>query len=185
MQINELKENEPLKVTEAYYRSTMPESLLHSLQIEPYEIVNKRVYEVIFTDGDIDRENPQKLENVDEYRINGKKYPYNINFLRSKDIYFRNYTYVIKITIAKKMDTINGISGWFDIVLETSINLHDCNDTKALKEAKRALEIVMKKNTRNHFSSALDLLFSHSKKEEYSKLREEKIANNIYALKKK
>ena len=43
----------------------------------------------------------------------------------------------------------------------------------------------MKKNTRNHFSSALDLLFSHSKKEEYSKLREEKIANNIYALKKK
>lgn len=83
------------------------------------------------------------------------------------------------------MDTINGISGWFDIVLETSINLHDCNDTKALKEAKRALEIVMKKNTRNHFSSTLDLLFSHSKKEEYSKLREEKIANNIYALKKK
>ena len=148
MQINELKENEPLKITEAYYRSTMPESLLHSLQIEPYEIVNKRVYEVIFTDGDIDRENPQKLENVDEYRI-------------------------------------NGISGWFDIVLETSINLHDRNDTKTLKEAKRALEVVMKKNTRNHFSSALDLLFSHSKKEEYSKLREEKIANNIYALKKK
>ena len=185
MKIRELKENEPLKITEAYYRSTMPESLLHSLQIEPYEIVNKRVYEVIFTDGDIDRENPQKSENVDEYRINGKKYPYNINFLRSKDIYFRNYTYVIKITIAKKMDTINGISGWFDIVLETSINLHDRNDTKALKEAKRALEIVMKKNTRNHFSSALDLLFSHSKKEEYSKLREEKIANNIYALKKK
>ena len=36
MQINELKENEPLKVTEAYYRSTMPESLLHSLQIEPH-----------------------------------------------------------------------------------------------------------------------------------------------------
>lgn len=83
------------------------------------------------------------------------------------------------------MDTINGISGWFDIVLETSINLHDCNDTKALKKAKRALEVVMKKNTRNHFSSAFDLLFSHSKKEEYSKLREEKIANNIYALKKK
>ena len=83
------------------------------------------------------------------------------------------------------MDTINGISGWFDIVLETSINLHDRNDTKALKKAKRALEIVMKKNTRKHFSSALNLLFSHSKKEEYSKLREEKIANNIYALKKK
>ena len=37
------------------------------------------------------------------------------------------------------MDTINGISGWFDIVLETSINLHDRNDTKALKKAKRAL----------------------------------------------
>ena len=83
------------------------------------------------------------------------------------------------------MDTINRISGWFDIVLETSINLHDRNDTKALKEAKRALEVVMKKNTQNHFSSALDLLFSRSKKEEYSKLTEEKIANNIYVLKKK
>lgn len=185
MQISELKENEPLKVTEVYYRSTMPESLLRSLQIEPYETVNKRVYEVIFTDGDIDKESPQKSENIDEYSINGKKYPYSVSFLKSKDIYFKNYTYVIKVTIAKKMDTIDGISGWFDIVLDTSINLHDRNDAKALKEAKRALEVVMKKNTRNHFSSALDLLFSCFKKEKSSELTEEKIATNIYALKRK
>ena len=81
------------------------------LQIEPYEIVNKRVYEVLFTDGDIDREGSQKLENIDEYYINGKKYPYSVSFLKSKDIYFKNYTYVIKITVAKKMDTIDGVSG--------------------------------------------------------------------------
>lgn len=84
--------------------------------------------------------------------------------LETKNIYFKNHSYVITYLLAKEFIAVNNGGGWFDVIKDVSIHLENKNDKKALKETKRVIKEIWK------------LLF------EQGEVLEE-ISSNIYTLK--
>lgn len=166
IRIKELKENEPLKIIRV------------SNQVFPDRIKTK-----IFTDGEIEKEGETTSININNYYIKGKKYRYGINQLHTKNIFLKNYSYVIIFTIAQEWRNFGNACGWFNFVKDVSIYLKDLNDKKALKNAKRAIKEFQNCNKRVNYTSPLIMFFSCGNGFETFETR--KVSANIYALRKK
>ena len=188
LKINELTENDPLKAIEVTDHVEFeifldPKPTIESIEKSEKEIEEyKRIQTKIFTDGDISKISEEKIKEIDEYYIGKKKYQYDVDTLKSKDIYFKNHSYVIVYTIASEPMQFGSIHGWFDIIKDVSIYLKDVKDKKALKEAKKIIKAIKNHNNSVNYDSLLEMMIST--RERIVKYDYEKIIDNVYCFKK-
>lgn len=164
MKFIELKEHEPLEIIEA----------TNSFGTE---LIQMR----IFTDGEIEKEGKETTQPIKEYYIGKKKYQYSLNTLKSKNIYFKNHSYVITYLIASEFRDLGNICGWFDVIKDISIYLKNPKDKKALKCAKQAIKEIANHNSSVDSSSLYAMAFSQGKG--LQKFETEIISKNVYSLK--
>lgn len=176
MKLKELRENEPLKVIEVSEHVEMS-NFNYVQNINPVTIEYKRIQMKIFTDGEIEKESEEISQNVEEYYLNKRKYQYDVDTLKVKNIYFKNYSYIITFLIASEVMTVGTINGWYDVVKDIKVYLKNSKDKKALKNAKQAI-----KEINNVDYSMPEMLLSQEKKT--NNFETEKISKNVYCLKK-
>lgn len=188
MKINELKENEPLKVEEASFHIEFsafinPKPIFgveedkEEIEIDEYDRIKTKV----FTDGEIEKISEVQIENIDEYYIGRKRYQYGVDTKKTKDIYLKNYSYVITYLIASEPMQIGTLHGWFDIIKDVKIYLKDTKDKKALKEAKKVIKAIQNHNNSVNYDSLLEMMFSSREPIKYDC---EEIDENVYSLRK-
>lgn len=177
MRIRELKENEPLKVTRVtYHFPAWPDPSTGKIDKDAKPIEDERIKTIIITDGEIEKQNEEVSQNIEEYYIGKSKYHMTVDTLETKNIYFKNHSYVITYLLAKEFRAVNNGGGWFDVIKDVSIHLENKNDKKALREAKRFIKQINECNDYTNYLSSWGLQLP-----EYEEL--EKISKNAYTLK--
>lgn len=169
MKIIELKENEPLEVIKVTKRITLPACFYKDDETKTKEF--EKVKMRIFTDGEIAKETKETFHNINECYIG-----------RTKNLYFKNHSFVIVYLIAEEYMTIGNVAGCFDVIKDISIYLENKKDKKALKSAKRIIKEIANLNKGIDYSSLLGMLVSESKKS--VEFETEEITKNVYSLKK-
>ncbi len=178
MRIRELKENEPLKVTRVtYHFPAWPDPSTGKIDKDAKPIEDERIKTIIFTDGEIEKQTEEASQNIKEFYIGKSKYHMTVDTLETKNIYFKNHSYVITYLLAKEFRAVNNGGGWFDVIKNVSIHLENKNDKKALREAKRFIKQINECNDYTNYLSSWGLQLP-----EYEEL--EKISKNAYTLKK-
>ena len=177
MKIRELKENEPLKVTRlTYHFPAWPDPSTGKLDKDAKPIEDERIKTIIFTDGEIEKQTEEASQNIEEYYIGKSKYHMTVDTLETKNIYFKNHSYVITYLLAKEFMIKGHVRGWFDVIKDVSIYLENGKDKKALREAKRFIKQINECNDYTNYLSSWGLQLP-----EYEEL--EKISKNAYTLK--
>lgn len=169
MKIIELKENEPLEVIKVTKRITLPACFYKDDETKTKEF--EKVKMRIFTDGEIAKETKETFHNINECYIG-----------RTKNLYFKNHSFVIVYLIAEEYMTIGNVAGCFDVIKDISIYLENKKDKKALKSAKRIIKEIANLNKGIDYSSLLGMFVSESKKS--VEFETEEISKNVYSLKK-
>ena len=186
MKIFELKENTPLEVIEVTrHVSFSPFANPTTGKIDTsfnVEAENKQIETRIFTDGEIEKESEETTKKINEFYIGKTKYQYRVDNLKTKNIYFKNHSYVIAYLIANEYMTVGNITGWFKVIKDIKVYLKDKKDKKGLKCAKQVIRAVEKNNNSVDYSTLFGMLLS--RRSETSKIKPEKISNNVYSLKK-
>ena len=178
MKIRELKENEPLKVTRVtYHFPAWPDPSTDKVDKDAKPIEDERIKTIIFTDGEIEKQTEETFQSIDEFYIGKSKYHMTVDTLETKNIYFKNHSYVITYLLAKEFMIKGHVRGWFDVIKDVSIHLENKNDKKALREAKRFIKQINECNDYTNYLSSWGLQLP-----EYEEL--EKISKNAYTLKK-
>ena len=178
MKIRELKENEPLKVTMVtYHFPAWPDPSTGKVDKDAKPIEDERIKTIIFTDGEIEKQTEEVSQDIEEFYIGKSKYHMTVDTLETKNIYFKNHSYVVTYLLAKEFRTIHNGGGWFDVIKDVSIHLENKNDKKALREAKRFIKQINECNDYTNYLSSWGLQLP-----EYEEL--EKISKNAYTLKK-
>ena len=162
MQIQQLKDNEPLKVEEV---------ILHHEIAFKGNLIEKKVQTRIFTDGIIYNQDNQKYERINEYYIDGKKYNSEVDGIKTKNIYITNHNYVISCLIVNN----NG----FLQVKDMTVYLANPEDIDALKEAKWVI-----RNTIHYFKWSELHKTRFSLEEGLETYDGREVETNIYCLKK-
>lgn len=180
MKIRELKENEPLKVIEVTKQYHYPSFIARGPK-DSDTFEEKRIKMKVFTDGEIEKQTEETSQNINEYYIGKKKYNYDVDVLKTKNIYFKNYSYVITYLLAKEFMVKGSVAGWFDVIKDVSIHIENKKDKKALKEAKRVIKEINNLNSHTDYSSLFGMILSQPTKSE--KFETEEISRNVYTLK--
>ena len=185
MKFQELKEDESLKLVEISQYFKMP-PVDSNEQENPNIIQSKIIQTKVFTDGEIAKESEKISKNISEYHIGKKKYQYDVSLnntyiLNTKDVFFKNYSYVITYLLAKEMRSIGNVTGWFDIIKDVSIYLENLKDKKSLKKAKQAIKEIQNSINSVNYSSLFSMLFSQRKISNDFEINE--LTKNIYSLK--
>lgn len=177
MKIRELKENEPLKVTRVtYHFPAWPDPSTGKVDKDAKPIEDERIKTIIFTDGEIERQNEEASQNIDEFYIGKSKYHMTVDKLETKNIYFKNHSYVITYLLAKEFRAIHNGGGWYDVIKDVSIYLENGKDKKALREAKRFIKQINECNDYTNYLSSWGLQLPQDE-------GLEKISKNVYTLK--
>lgn len=142
---------------------------------------HKRVQMKIFTDGEIDRQSDVISQRIDKYYIGKKEYLMPVDTLKTKKVFFKNYSYIIIYLISSEFMTVGNITGWFDVINDVSIYMQNLKDRKALKEARDVIKAIEHVNN-DKFSSLYEMLFSCNRTSQI--YEQEKIAQNVYSIKK-
>lgn len=117
MRIRELKENEPLKVTRVtYHFPAWPDPSTGKVDKDAKPIEDERIKTIIFTDGEIEKQTEETFQSIDEFYIGKSKYHMTVDTLETKNIYFKNHSYVITYLLAKEFRAIHNGGGWFDVI---------------------------------------------------------------------
>lgn len=130
-----------------------------------------------FYSGD-DTKTKETFHNINECYIGRTKYQGAVDTLRTKNLYFKNHSFVIVYLIAEECMTIGRGEGLFDVIKDISIK----KDKKALKSAKRIIKEIANLNKGIDYSSILGMFVSESKKS--VEFETEEISKNVYSLKK-
>ena len=134
MKIRELKENEPLKVTRVtYHFPAWPDPSTGKVDKDAKPIEDERIKTIIFTDGEIEKQTKEASQSIDEYYIGKSKYHMTVDTLKTKNIYFKNYSYVITYLLAKEFMVKGSVAGWFDVIKDVSVHIENKKDIKALR----------------------------------------------------
>ena len=177
MKIRELKENEPLKVTRVtYHFPAWPDPSTGKVDKNAKPIEDERIKTIIFTDGEIEKQTEEASQNIKEFYIGKSKYHMTVDTLETKNIYFKNHSYVITYLLAKEFRAVNNGGGWFDVIKNVSIHLENKNDKKALREAKRFIKQINECNDYTNYLSIWGLQLPEDEELE-------KISKNAYTLK--
>ena len=186
MKIKELREGQPLEVVEVSKNVTYLElsKILDGEIDESFENVEelKQIQMKIFTDGQIENETDETIINIDEYYVGKSKYQSDVDTLKTKNLYFKNYSYVIVYLLANEEVTIGNISDRFDVIKDVSIYLKDSKDKDSLRTAKNKIKEIEKNNNIYNYSSLFRILFSKGKIKKNIELEE--LRNKVYTLKK-
>lgn len=187
MKFIELKENEPLEIIEVTNHVTFtkfPDPLTGKI-VGQEEIIHTypRIQMKVFTDGEIEIESKETIEKIDEYYLGKTKYKHDVDTLKTKNIYFKNHSFVIVYLISNEITTIGNTSGWFNVIKDVQVYLRNKKDKQALKNAKQALKTIHKINRSIDSSTIFGILFYQEEKQQ--KYVTEKIGKNIYSLKKR
>lgn len=168
--IRELKDNEPLEVITISHQLKMSTPLKNTDK----KLENKLIYTKVLTDGIVVKKDKKPKEKITEYYFDdNEKFNGNADFLRKKDLYFKNHSYVITYLIAKQTSR-DSSSGDVEIVKNISIYLKNRMDIKTLKKVKRIVKEINRYNI-NHSPSLIPYGL-----EEYDN---EKCDGNVYVLK--
>ena len=179
MKIRELKENEPLKVTRVMYHfPAWPDPSTGEIAKDAKPIEDERIKTIIFTDGEIEKQTEEASQSIEEYYIGKSKYHMTVDTLETKNIYFKNHSYVVTYLLAKEFRTIHNGGGWFDVIKDVSIYLENVKDKKALRESKEIVKEIDKCNDYTNYLSIWGLQLP-----EYEGLEE--ISSDVYTLKKR
>ena len=187
MKIQELKEDSPLQVVE----------VIHHEEVSPELpiIEHKMVQTIVFTDGEIEMVSDETEENIEDYYINDEWYHYNVDTLKTKNLYFKNYSYIITYLIAREWATAGRATGYFDVIKDIAIYLENSKDKKALKNAKKTILKVQHKDSQalkrvqngvlkfpknTSITSLLEKDISPLMTEQG---KNQKVSNNVYSLK--
>ena len=182
MKIRELKENEPLKVTRVtYHFPAWPDPSTGKVDKDAKPIEDERIKTIIFTDGEIEKQTKEASQSIDEYYIGKSKYHMTVDTLETKNIYFKNHSYVITYLLAKEFMVKGSVGGWFDIIKDVSIHIENKKDIKALREAKKVIKEINNLNSHTDYSSLFGMILSQPTKSERFETKE--ISKNIYTLK--
>ncbi len=177
-----LTENDPLKVEETFQHFTWPGSDFNE---KPHTTETRRTYMLVFTDGEIAKEEEPVDEPIDEYLFSGKRvYRMAVDTLRTRDVYFKNHSYVITITIADRFLRFrsgNG-GGWFDYIEDAQIYVKDPKDIKALFEAKKAVRDI-KANNSDDYSYVYRPMFGS--RAGLEKFQSSEVSDDIYSIKRR
>ena len=167
MKIRELKENEPLKVIEVTKNFPAWQNPSNGkIDKEAKGFEDKRIKTIIITDGEIEKQTEETTQDINEFYIGKSKYHMTVDTLETKNIYFKNHSYVITYLLAKEFRANKGNGGgWYDIIKDVSIHIENKKDIKALREAKRIIKEI---NSYTDNSPWLDI---------------NEISKNIYTLK--
>lgn len=180
MKLKELKENEPLNIIEVSKQYHYPSFIARGPK-DSDTFEEKRIKMKVFTDGEIEKQTEETSQNINEYYIGKKKYNYDVDVLKTKNIYFKNYSYVITYLLAKEFMVKGSVAGWFDVIKDVSIHIENKKDIKALKEAKRVIKEINNLNSHTDYSSLFGMILSQPTKSE--KFETEEISRNVYTLK--
>lgn len=185
MKIRELKENEPLKVIEVTERisSSWCNSFINKTDNEVLAEKDERVKikTNVITDGEIEKQTEETSQDINEFYIGKRKYNYDVDVLKAKNLYFKNHSYVITYLIAAERMTFGYMTRWVENVKEVSVYLENIKDKKALREAKKVIKEINNLNSHTDYSSLFGMILSQPTKSE--RLETEKISKNIYTLK--
>lgn len=181
MKIRELKENESLEVIEVTMKpnnTDIFDSVLSDSDTGEYSRIKMR----ILTDGEIERQTEEISQDINEFYIGKSKYQMTVDTLETKNIYFKNHSYVITYLLAKEFMVKGSVRGWFDIIKDVSIHIENKKDIKALREAKKVIKEINNLNSHTDYSSLFGMILSQPTKSERFETKE--ISKNIYTLKK-
>ena len=177
MKIRELKENEPLKVIEVTKNFPAWQNPSNGkIDKEAKGFEDKRIKTIIITDGEIEKQTEEASQSIDEYYIGKSKYHMTVDTLETKNIYFKNHSYVITYLLAKEFMVKGHVRGWFDVIKDVSIYLENGKDKKALREAKRFIKQINECNDYTNYLSSWGLQLPQDE-------GLEKISKNAYTLK--
>lgn len=183
MKIKELKENEPLEVIEVTNHMEVPpvpgRAIGRSYKKEILE--EKKIQMRIFTDGEIEKQTKETSQNINEFYIGKSKYQYDVDTLKTKNIYFKNHSYVIVYIITNEFRVGGKIMGWFDVIDKVSVYLKNPKDKKALKSAKQVIREISYRNASVNYSSIPSMLVC---KDRESDFETKKITKDVYSFKK-
>lgn len=181
MKIQQLKENEPLEVIEVSEHLRRPRSndINDILEFEKIKMI-------IFTDGEIEKESEETSKNIEEYYFGKDKYRYDVDTLKSKNIYLKNHSYVITYLVADECLR----NGWFDVIKNVSIYLKNPKDKKALKSVKQIIrqynigDVFPFSIVRFNFEDKHNNVFAFSigRFNILEKFEEQQISKNVYTL---
>ena len=131
MRFRELQENEALEVFDVLQHYELPGFDNKG----PIKYCAQIIQTKIVTDGDIDKEEEPITKDITEYRI-GKERIENVDTLKTKGIYLKNYNYIIIFTIARKWMFYH----FLGIIKDISIYLKDTKDKKTIKKVKKLIK---------------------------------------------
>lgn len=181
MKIRELKENESLEVIEVTMKpnnTDIFDSVLSDSDTGEYSRIKMR----ILTDGEIERQTEEISQDINEFYIGENKYQFDVNTLKTKKLYFKNYSYIIIYLVSTEYRLFGTIPRKFDIVNDISIYLKNEKDKNALICAKQMIKdfVISNNNLDNFHLFAMAL----SQTDGTARLDINKISKNIYTLKK-
>lgn len=180
MKIRKLKENEPLEVIEVTMKSDNTDifdSVLSDFDTVEYSRIKMR----ILTDGEIERQTEETSQDINEFYIGKNKYQFDVNTLKTKKLYFKNYSYIIAYLVSTEYRQFGTIPRKFDIVNDVSIYLKNEKDKNALICAKQMIkDFVISNNSSDNFHLFATAL---SQTDGLERLDINEISKNIYTLK--
>ena len=162
MKLKELPENEPIEVIEVSKHlsyQALPDPYTGKYDEKFNTVEHRRVQMRIFTDGKIDKQTDVISQKVDKYYIGNKEYMLPVDTLKTKKVFFKDYSYIIVYTISSEFLTVGNVAGWFDVINDVSIYMQNLKDRKTLKEARDVIKAIEHVNNSN-FSSLYEMLFS-------------------------
>lgn len=163
MKIKQLKEQEPLQIIEVSKQVKIPNrNLNNTLNSNTVEV--KQIQMRVFTDGQIEKEDEEIKQNIEEYYIGKRNYKYDVDTLKTKNIYLKNHSYAIVFLIANEWVVKENVQGWFDVVKDISIYLEDLKDKKSLKRAKQIIKNLENNMDEIDYSSIFSMLGSQNEK---------------------
>lgn len=180
MKIRELKENEPLEVIEVTMKpnnTDIFDSVLSDFDTVEYSRIKMR----ILTDGEIERQTEETSQDINEFYIGKNKYQFDVNTLKTKKLYFKNYSYIIAYLVSTEYRQFGTMPRKFDIVNDVSIYLKNEKDKNALICAKQILKDFDINN--NSFDNLHLFAMALSQTDEPARLNINEISKNVYTLK--
>ena len=96
----------------------------------------------MITDGLVGVDGEQKEESIENYHINGKKYDYYIDTIKTQNISLKNYSYAIVYLTAYEYVKVQGKTLWIPIIKDMSVYLSDLKNKKALRQVKQVISHI-------------------------------------------
>lgn len=135
--MKELKYGESLNVVNVFRNITLPDN--NNIELE-------KVRQIVFSDGTIDSEDDEIIEKIDKFPVDsfcGKQlYLYGVDTLKSRNIYFTNYSYIITFYIAEMNVHNRQLHGIADQIFGTQIYLKNKKDLVALRKARKIIKDI-------------------------------------------